>query len=166
MFEFEFKLVVILIFHFLLLGIWRSSCFEWPSLIRSKSLEFSNLNRYLRNSRLVTIYRSQAHIQKIVVKKDIQDYYSWDVRQVHQATMEFCQAQKEAKVPLTYRVGQQCRLEQSRLQKITIPTIIVKIMSTTVIPTLMPTKTIPTTVIPTLIPTPTIPTSCVNCGYF
>ena len=64
------------------------------------------------------------------------------------------------------RVGQQCRLEQSRLQKITIPTIIVKIMSTTVIPTLMPTKTIPTTVIPTLIPTPTIPTSCVNCGYF
>ena len=39
-------------------------------------------------------------------------------------------------------------------------------MSTTVIPTLMPTKTIPTTVIPTLIPTPTIPTSCVNCGYF
>ncbi len=38
-------------------------------------------------------------------------------------------------------------------------------MSTTVIPTLMPTKTIPTTVIPTLIPTPTIPTSCVNCGH-
>jgi hypothetical protein len=35
------------------------------------------------------------------------------------------------------RVGQQCRLEQSRLHKITIPTIIVKIMSTTVIPTLM-----------------------------
>ena len=48
-------------------------------------------------------------------------------------------------------VGQQCRLEQSRLQKITIPTKKVKIM--------------PTTTIPTLMPTPTIPTTCVNCGH-
>ncbi len=42
----------------------------------------------------------------------------------------------------------------------------VKFIPTTVIPTLMPTKTIPTTVILTLIPIPTIPIICVNCGYF
>jgi hypothetical protein len=51
-----------------------------------------------------------------------------------------------------WRVGQQCRLEQSLLQKITIPTKKVKIM--------------PMTTIPTFIPTKTIPTTHVNCGYF
>jgi hypothetical protein len=77
------------------------------------------------------------------------------------------------------RVGHLSRLEQSRLQKIIIPTKILTIILTATIPILIPTPTIPTPIIPTLIPTPTIPTptiptliltptiltSCVNCGY-
>jgi hypothetical protein len=39
-------------------------------------------------------------------------------------------------------------------------------MSTTAIPTLIPTPIMLTTTIPTLMPTKTIPTTYENCGYF